>query len=111
MASLETRRGARKGPRFRLVFRLHGRKYQQVLTASTEAEAEQEARFALRAYHLQGEFVPAPGTAAEALASAALLWGSALTIVPAPARTGLFNDYSALNAALAAANTNVLVVP
>ncbi len=41
MASLETRLGPKKGPRFRLVFRLHGQKYQQVLAATTQSEAEQ----------------------------------------------------------------------
>lgn len=55
MASLETRHGFKKGPRFRLVFRLHGRKYQQVLAASTQFEAEQIKTAAERTLDLLAE--------------------------------------------------------
>jgi nucleotide-binding universal stress UspA family protein len=75
------------------------------------AAAETEARFALRAYHLDGEFVTGGQGGAEALQNAGLLWGDPLLVVPAPRPRGLFPDYSLLRAAMATPNANVLLVP
>ena len=55
MASLETRHGPKKGPRFRLVFRLQGQKYQQFLAATSQSEAEQIKAAAERTLDLIAE--------------------------------------------------------
>lgn len=73
--------------------------------------AEVEARQALRAYHVEGEFITGGAAGPEALQNAALLWGDPLLVVPAPAPRALFPDYSVLRAAMATPNTNVLLVP
>jgi nucleotide-binding universal stress UspA family protein len=73
--------------------------------------AESEARLALRAYHLDGEFVTGGQAGPEALQNAALLWGDPLLAVPTPPPGGLFPNYALLRAAMATPNTNVLLVP
>ncbi len=75
------------------------------------AAAEAEARQALRAYHVEGEFIIGGQAGPEALQNAALLWGDPLLVVPAPAQRALFPDYGVLRAAMATPNTNVLLVP
>lgn len=77
----------------------------------TPEQAVAEARFVLRAYHLDGELIPGAGRPAESLQSAALLWASPLLIIPTPARRGWWTDHSLTHAALAAPGTNVLLVP
>lgn len=77
---------------------------------SAEA-AEEEARFALQAYHLDGEFIRANTTVAGALQNAALSWNDPLIFLPAPPRQLLFNNTESVRAALGLPNTNVLLVP
>lgn len=78
---------------------------------TSPAQAEQEARFALRAYHLDGDFIASSQAGAEAVQNAALLWGDPLLVVPTSPPRGLFPDFSVLRAAMATPNTNVLLVP
>ena len=73
--------------------------------------AQAEARFALRAYHLEGELVIGGDFATEALQNAAMVWGDPLLVVPGPPRRLVFADYSTLRAAVSAPNANVLLVP
>lgn len=73
--------------------------------------AEEEARFALRAYHVDGEFLKASSSVAEALQNAALSWNDPFVILPAPPRKLLFNSHQAVALALGLPNTNLLLVP
>lgn len=75
------------------------------------AAAEEEARFALRAYHLDGEWERASATLAEALANTTLSWNDPLVVVPAPPRGLLLSNHETTRLALALTNTNVLLVP
>jgi nucleotide-binding universal stress UspA family protein len=75
------------------------------------ARAEEEARRALRAYHVEGQFTAASGPPAEALQTAALDWGNPLVVVPGPARRGWLADTTTVQAAFGLPNTLVLLVP
>jgi nucleotide-binding universal stress UspA family protein len=82
------------------------------------AEAAAEARAALKAYHLEGEFLPAArrpappvSGAPDPLQAAALTWNDPLLVVPAPAKRWLSRPLESLRFVLSQANTNVLVVP
>lgn len=77
---------------------------------SAEA-AEHEARFALRAYHLDGEFQKATANVAGALQNAALSWNDPLIFLATPPRQLLFNNTESVRVALGLPNTNVLIVP
>jgi len=75
------------------------------------AQAEQEAKFALRAWHVEGEFVRSTVPALEAIRNLALTHSNPLIIVPAPPRR-LFASHSELvHAAAELPNTNLLLVP
>ena len=73
--------------------------------------AEEEARFALRAYHVDGEFERSTGTLVDTLQNAALSWNDPLLILPTPPRQLLFNNQESVRVALGLPNTNVLLVP
>ncbi|MEN6645013.1 MAG: universal stress protein [Armatimonadia bacterium] len=75
------------------------------------AQAEAEAKFALRAWHVEGEFVRSTVPALEAIRNIALTHSDPLIIVPAPPRR-LFPAHSELvHAAAELPNTNLLLVP
>jgi hypothetical protein len=73
--------------------------------------ALEEARTAIRAYHVDGEFTHAAGSLTAALQNTALSWNDPLVIVPAPPRQLLFGNVESTRVALAIPNTNVLLVP
>jgi hypothetical protein len=73
--------------------------------------ALEEARTALRAYHVDGEFIHTTGTLSAALQNAALSWNDPLIIVPSPPRQLLFANTESTRVALGLPNTNVLIVP
>lgn len=76
----------------------------------TAAEAEAEARRALRAYHLDGSYVTG-NAVIPALQEAALTWSDPLLVIPALPRKLLFNNMEPVMTALALPNVNVLLVP
>ena len=73
--------------------------------------ALEEARTAVRAYHVDGEFAQAAGTLVAALQNTTLSWNDPLVIVPAPPRQLLFGNTESTRVALGIPNTNVLLVP
>ena len=75
------------------------------------ATAEEEARFALRGYHLDGHFEKTSATLVEALQNAALAFDDALLVIAAPPRRLFFPDRETVRVALALPNTNLLLVP
>jgi nucleotide-binding universal stress UspA family protein len=75
------------------------------------AEAIAEARTALRAYHVEGEFLAAVADGPDPLQTAAMTWNDPLLIVPAPPKRWLSRPLDSLNFVLSQANTNVIVVP
>lgn len=81
-------------------------------SAEVSAEAaEEEARFTLRAYHLDGEFTRANAAVPGALQNAAMSWNDPLIFFAAPPRQLLFNNTEAMRVALGLPNTNILLVP
>ena len=77
----------------------------------TPAAAAEEARTALRAYHVEGDVLPLPTSGAEALQTAALTWNDALLVLPAPPKRWLSRPLDSLRPALALPNRGVLLVP
>jgi len=78
---------------------------------SEPAAALAEARAALRAYHVGGEFLAALPGGTDPLQTAALTWNDPLLVVPAPPKRWLSRPLDSLRFVLSQANTNVLVVP
>jgi nucleotide-binding universal stress UspA family protein len=74
-------------------------------------QAEAEARSALRAYHVDGEFTRGHGAPSDALRNAALNWSDPLLVIPAPPRRLLSSDPGIVRLAVSLPNTNVLLVP
>ena len=77
----------------------------------TAETADEEARFALRAYHLDGAFTKSNSAVGSALQNAAMSWNDPLIILAAPPRQLLFNNTEPVRVALGLPNTNVLIVP
>lgn len=75
------------------------------------AQAEAEARFALRAWHVDGEFVRSTTPPLEAIRNLAITQSDPLLVMPAPVR-GLFPTHSeTVHAAAKLPNTNLLLIP
>lgn len=75
------------------------------------ADAEDEARFALRAYHVEGQFASSNASSAEALRNAALVHSDPLLIIPAPLRRLFGADTELIRLASSMPNSNMLLVP
>jgi len=79
---------------------------------STEpATAADEARFDLRAYHVEGDVLPVLASGPEALQTAALTWNDALMVLPAPPKGWFSRPLDSIRPALSLPNLNVLLVP
>ncbi|MBU0606796.1 MAG: universal stress protein [Armatimonadetes bacterium] len=75
------------------------------------AVAADEARLALRAYHVEGDVLPLPATGPEALQTAMLMWSEALVVLVAPPRRWLSRPVDSVRPALTMQNRSVLLVP
>jgi len=75
------------------------------------AVAANEARVALRAYHVEGDVLPLPTTGTEALQTATLTWNDALLVLAAPPKGWLSRPLESIRPALIVPNLNVLLVP
>lgn len=73
--------------------------------------AEEEARFALRAYHVEGRFERSGTGVTETLQNTALSWNDPLLVMAAPPRALLFTNQEAVRVALGLPNLNVLITP
>lgn len=70
-----------------------------------------EARFALRAYHVEGEFLALPTAGAEGHQAAALTWNDSLVVLSAPPRGWLSRPLDSIRPVLALHNVSLLLVP
>jgi nucleotide-binding universal stress UspA family protein len=75
------------------------------------AAAAAEARTALRAYHVDGEFLPLPALGSEALQTASMTWNDPMMVLPAPPRRWLSRPLDSLRPVLLQPNVNLLLVP
>jgi nucleotide-binding universal stress UspA family protein len=75
------------------------------------AVAAEEARTALRAYHVEGDVLPVLTSGAEALQTAVLTWNDALLVLAVPPRRWLSRPLDSLRPAFALPNLSVLLVP